>query len=156
MVSRLLKTSKMTARPDLAVFPLLSKLPNIKNTNPFSKKDTAAATAATAAAAAATTDANAEESKPEEAEKNGDEKAAQAPDSGADGTKVRLVSLTVSIERYSMYRPYRSFQSPTANSSLDHHSSTRNYHSLRTLKSVILSQNKPTVQNAPPLRTCAT
>ena len=43
MVSRLLKTSRMnTSRSESAVFPLLSKLPNIKNANPFSKKDTVA------------------------------------------------------------------------------------------------------------------
>ena len=95
LVSRLLKTSRMnTSRSESAVFPLLSKLPNIKNTNPFSKKDavSASTTGATleAAAAATATDAVDEAKKdgaerPEDGENVGDSGDASA----TDGNKVR-------------------------------------------------------------------
>ena len=79
MVSRLLKNKMNNSRPDLNVFPLLAKLPSIKNQNPFSKKETAAAA----------DDAKTAEAKRDGAEKGDDEKAAETPEAdAADGTKV--------------------------------------------------------------------
>ena len=86
MVSRLLKTSKMSiTRPDSTVFPLLSKLSNVKNPNPFAKKDIASTSAATTAAP---TDAAADDPKQEDAQKTGEEKTVDSTEVAAEATKV--------------------------------------------------------------------
>ena len=94
LVSRLLKRQQLpptSARSELAVFPLLSKLPNIKNSNPFSKKDAPGA-ASTPTGATAPDDAK----KKEENDKSGEDKTAGEATTAADedGVKVSLAFLS--------------------------------------------------------------